>query len=409
MNLKGIFSRRSSGQLESDQPDTPQGRQQALPCASQDPVSGASPAALVPAASAPSASNSFAPTSTSAQLEIKNLRVRYPGRDVDAVANVSLSLAPGQTLALLGDSGSGKSTLLRAVGGLVDVSGGDICYAGESVLQMPVHQRGFVLMFQDGQLFNNLSVAENVAYGVGRNSAYGVGRNSEGVVAQMLELVGMSAYANSPVTELSGGQAQRVALARALAPNPRLLLLDEPLSALDRSLREGLARDIRSILRERGTSAIYVTHDQDEAMRVADVVGIMAGGRLLRLDSPEGLWADPGGVQVARFLGFGPFLDADAVAALELPLKLEYGQILAPAPGAWSLAPADASLGDGVAQAGVESVTMSQGSYLVQASLEAAAADPLTLRTSAPLEVEQRINVRLDLSRCPLIDMRKRA
>ena len=256
-------------------------------------------------------------------------------------------------------------------------------------------------MFQDGQLFNNLSVAENVAYGVGRHS--------EKVVAQMLELVGMSAYANSPVTELSGGQAQRAALARALAPNPRLLLLDEPLSALDRSLREGLARDIRSILRERGTSAIYVTHDQDEAMRVADVVGIMAGGRLLRLDTPEGLWADPGGVQVARFLGFGPFLDADAVAALELPLKLEYGQILAPAPGAWSLAPADASLGEGVAQAGVESVTMSQGSYLIQASLEAAAADPLTLRTSEPLEVEQWINVRLDLSRCPLIDMRKRA
>lgn len=401
MNLKGIFSRRSSGQLESDQPDAPQGRQQALPRASQDPVSGPSPAALVPAGPVPSASNSFAPTSTSAQLEIKNLRVRYPGRDVDAVANVSLNLAPGQTLALLGDSGSGKSTLLCAVGGLVDVSGGDICYAGESVLQVPVHKRGFVLMFQDGQLFNNLSVAENVAYGVGRNS--------EEIVAQMLELVGMSAYANSPVTELSGGQAQRVALARALAPNPRLLLLDEPLSALDRSLREGLARDIRSILRERGTSAIYVTHDQDEAMRVADVVGIMAGGHLLRLDTPERLWADPGGVQVARFLGFGPFLDADAVAALELPLKLEYGQILAPAPGAWSLAPADASLGDGVAQAGVESVTMSQGAYLVQASLEAAAADPLTLRTSEPLEVEQWINVRLDLSRCPLIDMRKRA
>ena len=408
MNLKGIFSRRSG----ASQAPAPLAPQAPAPHASEAPVSGSSPAASASVASAPAASvsaasNSSAPAAssasaaTSAQLEIKNLRVRYPGRDVDAVANVSLNLAPGQTLALLGDSGSGKSTLLRAVGGLVDISGGDICYAGESVLQVPVHQRGFVLMFQDGQLFNNLSVAENVAYGVGRHS--------EKVVAQMLELVGMSAYANSPVTELSGGQAQRVALARALAPNPRLLLLDEPLSALDRSLREGLARDIRSILRERGTSAIYVTHDQDEAMRVADVVGIMAGGRLLRLDTPEGLWADPGGVQVARFLGFGPFLDADAVAALELPLKLEYGQILAPAPGAWSLAPADASLGDGVAQAGVESVTMSQGSYLVQASLEAAAADPLTLRTSAPLEVEQWINVRLDLSRCPLIDMRKRA
>ena len=313
MNLKGIFSRRSG----SSQVPAPHASQIPAPRASQDPVSGSSTAALVPAASAPSASNSFAPTSTSAQLEIKNLRVRYPGRDVDAVANVSLNLAPGQTLALLGDSGSGKSTLLRAVGGLVDVSGGDICYAGESVLQVPVHQRGFVLMFQDGQLFNNLSVAENVAYGVGRHS--------EKVVAQMLELVGMSAYANSPVTELSGGQAPRAAHLAAAGAD----------------------------------------------------------------------W-EPGRAP-------GPH------AGLELPLKLEYGQILAPAPGAWSLAPADASLGDGVAQAGVESVTMSQGSYLVQASLEAAAADPLTLRTSEPLEVEQWINVRLDLSRCPLIDMRKRA
>ena len=123
-------------------------------------------------------------------------------------------------------------------------------------------------------------------------------------VREMLELVGLPGFERRRVTTLSGGQAQRVALARALAPAPRLLLLDEPLSALDRALREQLATDVRTILRRGGTTALYVTHDQDEAMTVADRVGVMEAGRLLRLDTPQRLWADPGSSKVARFLGF---------------------------------------------------------------------------------------------------------
>ena len=155
-------------------------------------------------------------------------------------------------------------------------------------------------MFQDGQLFEHRDVGGNIAYGL-----TGLPRARRGErVREMLELVGLPGFERRRVTTLSGGQAQRVALARALAPAPRLLLLDEPLSALDRALREQLATDVRAILREGGTTALYVTHDQDEAMTVADRVGVMEAGRLLRLDTPQRLWADPGSSKVARFLGF---------------------------------------------------------------------------------------------------------
>ena len=155
-------------------------------------------------------------------------------------------------------------------------------------------------MFQDGQLFEHRDVGSNIAYGL-----TGLPRAQRGErVREMLALVGLPGFERRRVTTLSGGQAQRVALARALAPAPGLLLLDEPLSALDRALREQLATDVRTILRRGGTTALYVTHDQDEAMTVADRVGVMEAGRLLRLDTPQRLWADPGSSKVARFLGF---------------------------------------------------------------------------------------------------------
>ena len=225
---------------------------------------------------------------------------------------VDLEVGVGEVMALLGASGSGKSSLLRAVAGLEPVSGGDVAWAGRSVVRTPVHRRGFGLMFQDGQLFPFRDVAGNVAYGL-----TGMTRpERDRRVAQVLDLVGLGGYGRRAVTTLSGGQAQRVALARALAPRPRLLLLDEPLSALDRALREQLSLDLRTILREQGMTALYVTHDQDEAMTVADRVGVMAAGRLARLDVPERLWGDPGSRQVAEFLGYSPVLGADDVACL---------------------------------------------------------------------------------------------
>ena len=242
----------------------------------------------------PTASN----TSASAGLSVRGLAVTYG--DMRAVDGVDLEVAAGEVVALLGASGSGKSSLLRAVAGLEDVAAGEVAWDGRSMVRVPVHKRGFGLMFQDGQLFEHRDVGSNIAYGL-----TGLPRAQRGErVREMLELVGLPGFERRRVTTLSGGQAQRVALARALAPAPRLLLLDEPLSALDRALREQLATDVRTILRQGGTTALYVTHDQDEAMTVADRVGVMEAGRLLRLDTPQRLWAEPGSSKVARFLGF---------------------------------------------------------------------------------------------------------
>ena len=242
----------------------------------------------------PTASN----TSASTGLSVRGLAVTYG--DLHAVDGVDLEVAAGEVVALLGASGSGKSSLLRAVAGLEDVAAGEVAWDGRSMVRVPVHKRGFGLMFQDGQLFEHRDVGGNIAYGL-----TGLPRARRGErVREMLELVGLPGFERRRVTTLSGGQAQRVALARALAPAPRLLLLDEPLSALDRALREQLATDVRTILRQGGTTALYVTHDQDEAMTVADRVGVMEAGRLLRLDTPQRLWADPGSRNVARFLGF---------------------------------------------------------------------------------------------------------
>ena len=237
-------------------------------------------------------------TSASTGLSVRGLAVTYG--DLCAVDGVDLEVAAGEVVALLGASGSGKSSLLRAVAGLEDVAAGEVAWDGRSMVRVPVHKRGFGLMFQDGQLFEHRDVGSNIAYGL-----TGLPRAQRGErVREMLELVGLPGFERRRVTTLSGGQAQRVALARALAPAPRLLLLDEPLSALDRALREQLATDVRTILRQGGTTALYVTHDQDEAMTVADRVGVMEAGRLLRLDIPQRLWADPGSSKVARFLGF---------------------------------------------------------------------------------------------------------
>ena len=237
-------------------------------------------------------------TSASTGLSVRGLAVTYG--DLRAVDGVNLEVAAGEVVALLGASGSGKSSLLRAVAGLEDVAAGEVAWGGRSMVRVPVHKRGFGLMFQDGQLFEHRDVGSNIAYGL-----TGLPRAQRGErVREMLELVGLPGFERRRVTTLSGGQAQRVALARALAPAPRLLLLDEPLSALDRALREQLATDVRTILRQGGTTALYVTHDQDEAMTVADRVGVMEAGRLLRMDTPQRLWADPASSKVARFLGF---------------------------------------------------------------------------------------------------------
>lgn len=244
-------------------------------------------------------------------LGVRDVVVRYPSArrnrpGTTAVEGVRLDVARGEVLALLGPSGGGKSSLLRAVAGLEPLAGGDVTWDGRSVAGEPVHRRDFGLMFQDGQLFAHRDVAGNIAYGLaGRPRAEVAAR-----VERLLELVGLPGAGPRSVATLSGGERQRVALARALAPAPRLLLLDEPLSALDRSLRERLALDLRAALLATGTTALFVTHDQDEAFAVADRVAVMSAGRLLQVAAPAELWRAPASEEVARFLGYEAFVVA---------------------------------------------------------------------------------------------------
>lgn len=243
-------------------------------------------------------------------LEVRGATVRYG--EVVAVDGVDLGVEPGEIVALLGASGSGKSSLLRGVAGLEPLAAGVVAWDGVDVSAVPVHARGFGMMFQDGQLFHHLSVAGNIGYGLYREPR----PKRQGRVADLLDIVGLPGYGGRRISELSGGQAQRVALARSLAPRPRLLLLDEPLSALDRNLREHLVEVLGAALRTTGTTALYVTHDQDEAFALADRVGVMADGRLLQLDAPELLWRRPVSREVAAFLGYEPFLAPDVAARL---------------------------------------------------------------------------------------------
>ncbi len=246
-------------------------------------------------------------------LTVRDLVVRYEDGDAGpttAVAGVSLDVAPGEVLALLGPSGCGKSSLLRAIAGLEPVAAGSVAWDGADLAGVPVHRRGFGLMFQDGQLFPHRDVARNVGFGL--EMARVPRRERARRVDGLLHAVGLDGYRRRAVSTLSGGEQQRVALARALAPAPSLLLLDEPLSALDRSLRERLAADVRRTLVETGTTALFVTHDHDEAFTVADRVAVMSGGHLLRVDAPARLWREPGSRRVAEFLGYEAFVPLDA-------------------------------------------------------------------------------------------------
>lgn len=200
-------------------------------------------------------------------LELNNVGVRYG--DVVAVADASLTVDVGDIVAVTGPSGGGKSSLLSAIAGIVAYSG-TITWNGGNLASVPVHRRGVGLVFQDGQLFPHRSVASNIAFGL--EMARMPGAQREEVVSELLELIGMPDLGDRPVTELSGGQRQRVALARSLAPAPRVLLLDEPLSSLDPELRDRLGAEIREILLARGTTALVVTHDEAEAARIANRV-----------------------------------------------------------------------------------------------------------------------------------------
>ncbi len=218
-----------------------------------------------------------------------------------ALDDVTFQVAESEIIAIVGPSGSGKSTLLGIIAGLDLPDRGQVLWDGEPLRQVPVYRRGFGLMFQDFALFPHRSVAENVAFGL-QMARWDRERIAERV-DEVLELVGLPGFGDRDVNTLSGGEQQRVALARSLAPRPRLLMLDEPLGSLDRALRERLVVDLRHILRSTRQTALYVTHDQEEAYSLADRVVVMNLGRVEQIGAPQEIYLSPASAFVARFLG----------------------------------------------------------------------------------------------------------
>jgi len=238
-------------------------------------------------------------------LLVKNLCNSFQGTPI--LRDIGFSLRQCEILCLLGPSGSGKTTLLRLIAGLEQEDSGTIAFRGRDIRHIPPHKRNFGMMFQEYALFPHKNVRQNIAFGLEMQHCPPAELLQR--VEVMLHLVGLQGLGDRRIDELSGGERQRVALARSLAPEPQLLLLDEPLGSLDRTLRDHLTGEIRSILKKLAVTAIFVTHDQAEAFSVADKVAVLHNGVLQQFDSPEGLYRYPQNQTVAAFLGFTNLVD----------------------------------------------------------------------------------------------------
>ncbi len=266
---------------------------------------------------------------------------------VKALDGFTLHIEPGELVALLGPSGCGKTTALRILAGLDEATSGTVSVDGRDLTKVPANKRDMGMVFQAYSLFPHLTVVDNVAFGLkmrGKDKGQRLSRADE-----MLELVGLTAHRNKYAGELSGGQQQRVALARALAIQPRVLLLDEPLSALDAKVRVQLRDEIRRVQLEVGTTTLFVTHDQEEALAVADRVGVMCQGRLEQLAAPAELYANPATPFVAEFVGLNNKVPAEVSAGGQVKLL---GASVPALPGS-------VGTGAGLAMVRPESVTVS--------------------------------------------------
>jgi len=260
-----------------------------------------------------------------AGLAVRGARVALGGHE--ALAGVDLDVERGTIVAVLGPSGSGKSTLLRAIAGLQRLDEGSVTLDHRSLAGVPPHRRGIGLMFQDNALFPHRDVAANVSFGLrmqGVAPAAAVAR-----VSELLALVGLGGREHRRVASLSGGERKRVALARALAPSPQVLLLDEPLGALDRALHDRLVAELRDLFNEIRQTAVYVTHDVAEAFAVGTQVAVMREGSIAQVATPERLWAAPADAWVARFIGLANIDERGGTSVVTRP----EGVVFLPDPG----------------------------------------------------------------------------
>ncbi|MDH5503574.1 MAG: ABC transporter ATP-binding protein [Acidimicrobiia bacterium] len=306
-------------------------------------------------------------------LELRNVSAALGG--VTIVHEIDLAVADGEIVALLGPSGSGKSTLLRVIAGLVPLTGGVVTWAGKDLAGVPPHLRDFGFMFQDYALFPHRSVGGNVGFGLEMQGVPDDQLASK--VRTALDWVGLSGMEDRAVTSLSGGEQQRVALARALAPEPRLLLLDEPVGSLDRELRTRLIDELADMLRERDLTTIVVTHDQGEAFGLAGRVAIMRTGRIAACATPDNLWREPPDEWTARFLGMTNIIDDP-----------ERGKLL--------IRPEAISIDPHGEAATVDSVSFDEGRYRL--AITTASGRRLTFTTATRVTAGSKIRVSIDPS-----------
>ncbi|MBS4010288.1 MAG: ABC transporter ATP-binding protein [Roseovarius sp.] len=266
--------------------------------------------------------------------------------EIKALRPLNLEIKPGEFLTLLGPSGSGKTTLLNIVAGFLDPDGGRLILGGQDVTALPPRARNIGMVFQNYALFPHMSVAENVAYGLKVRSVKGMELRRQ--VTEALEMVQLDGYSERAIDQLSGGQQQRVALARAMVIEPDLLLMDEPLGALDRQLRKHVQLEIRRLHTKSPRTTIYVTHDQEEALVMSDRVAIMRNGRIVQIGTPGELYDKPDSAYIARFLGESNLLPVKVLGAekdsIAYSIRGYEGRFSAPAKGQAETTPGEAQL-----------------------------------------------------------------